>query len=300
MKRPKLEDMTQVEEARFRLRQARRAALRVLDKLSAVEMGALPPSSREDYERIRVVAETTAAITGSRSPIISSIPPPRTEERLMRRERRVPSDRSDDSLKAPRRNLLNKPNDGAARFWVCDEHKGLHQRKAVRRGKEIGHVGGGESFSRLPSRWPNARHGRRALEEKRNRHLEDLGDVLQAAGADAVSSLFVFLDLLECQPERICNIGLAHVEHKPPHSHAAADMLVGRIKSSPGHLRFPVVAAIFSGCPGPVLQAPATVLPPRDLPSERAPAPRQWWSANSMRAARWRSSRSVRCNRTRA
>jgi hypothetical protein len=63
MKRPKLEDMTQVEEARFRLLQARRAALRVLDKLSAVEMGGLPPSSREDYERIRVGAETTVAIT---------------------------------------------------------------------------------------------------------------------------------------------------------------------------------------------------------------------------------------------
>jgi hypothetical protein len=63
MKRPKLEDMTEVEEARFRLLQARRAALRVLDKLSAVEMGGLPPSSREDYERIRVVAETTIAIT---------------------------------------------------------------------------------------------------------------------------------------------------------------------------------------------------------------------------------------------
>jgi hypothetical protein len=58
-----LEDMTQVEEARFRLLQARRAALRVLDKLSAVEMEALPPSSREDYERIRVVGETTIAIT---------------------------------------------------------------------------------------------------------------------------------------------------------------------------------------------------------------------------------------------
>jgi hypothetical protein len=33
-KRPKLEDMTEVEEARFRLLQARRAALRVLDRLA--------------------------------------------------------------------------------------------------------------------------------------------------------------------------------------------------------------------------------------------------------------------------
>jgi hypothetical protein len=63
MKRPKLEDMTEVEEARFRLLQARRAALRVLDKLSAVKIGALSPSLREDYERIRAVAETTLAIT---------------------------------------------------------------------------------------------------------------------------------------------------------------------------------------------------------------------------------------------
>jgi hypothetical protein len=56
MKRPKLEDMTEVEEARFRLLQARRAALRVLDKLSAVKIGALSPSLREDYERIRAMA----------------------------------------------------------------------------------------------------------------------------------------------------------------------------------------------------------------------------------------------------
>ena len=63
MRRPKLEDMTEVEEARFRLIQARRAALRVLDKLSAVKIGALSPSLREDYERIRAVAETTLVIT---------------------------------------------------------------------------------------------------------------------------------------------------------------------------------------------------------------------------------------------
>jgi hypothetical protein len=63
MKRPKLEDMTEVEEARFRLLQARRAALRVLDRLAAVAIGALSPSSREDYERVRAAAETTIAIT---------------------------------------------------------------------------------------------------------------------------------------------------------------------------------------------------------------------------------------------
>jgi hypothetical protein len=71
------------------------------------------------------------------------------------------------------RDLLNKPNDGAAQFWVCDEHKGLHQRKAVRRGKEIGHVGGGESFSAIRSRRWGAQRDRRALEEKRDLHVKD-------------------------------------------------------------------------------------------------------------------------------
>jgi hypothetical protein len=55
--------MTELEEARFRLLQARRAALRVLDSLAAVAIGALSPSSREDYERVRAAAETTIAIT---------------------------------------------------------------------------------------------------------------------------------------------------------------------------------------------------------------------------------------------
>jgi hypothetical protein len=55
--------MTEVEEARFRLLQARRAALRVLDSLAAVAIGALSPSSREDYDRVRAAAETAIAIT---------------------------------------------------------------------------------------------------------------------------------------------------------------------------------------------------------------------------------------------
>jgi hypothetical protein len=37
----------------------------------------------------------------------------------------------------------------------------------------------------------------------RNRHIKNLGDVPKANGADAVGSLLVFLDLLECQPEGV-------------------------------------------------------------------------------------------------
>jgi hypothetical protein len=55
--------------------------------------------------------------------------------------------------------------------------------------------------------WHDAGRGWRALEEKRNRHLKDLGKVLQAAGADAVGSLLVFLNLLECNPEGVSELG---------------------------------------------------------------------------------------------
>jgi hypothetical protein len=59
--------------------------------------------------------------------------------------------------------------------------------------------------------------------------------VLKAAGADAVGSPFVFLDLLKCQPEGVREFRLAHFEHAPPHSQAAADMLVDRIWSVHRH-----------------------------------------------------------------
>jgi hypothetical protein len=49
----------------------------------------------------------------------------------------------------------------------------------------------------------DCRGARLALEEKRNRHLKDLGQVLQAAGANAVRPFLVFLQLLKCQTKRL-------------------------------------------------------------------------------------------------
>jgi uncharacterized protein YjiS (DUF1127 family) len=132
-----------------------------------------------------------------------------------------------------RHDLLDKPDHGATQFCIFDTHERLHQIQAVGCREEVGHVGGRGSFSRHPSRWPNARRGRRALEEKRNRHLKDLGYVLQSAGADAVETLLVFLNLLEYQPEGVRDIGLAHIEYEPPHAQTAADMLVGWINGAP-------------------------------------------------------------------
>jgi hypothetical protein len=68
------------------------------------------------------------------------------------------------------------------------------------------------------------------LEEERNLHLKDLGNMPQAAGTDAIGTLLVFLNLLECQAKGVGNIGLTHIEHEPAHAQAAADVLVYRIE----------------------------------------------------------------------
>ena len=53
--------------------------------------------------------------------------------------------------------------------------------------------------------------------------------MLQAAGADAVGALLVFLHLLERQAEGVAKLLLAHAQHHPAHADACANMLIGRI-----------------------------------------------------------------------
>src|SRR5215831_7317899 len=50
---------------------------------------------------------------------------------------------------------------------------------------------------------------RRALEEERYRHLQNVGDLLQPAGPDAVGAFLVFLHLMEGEAERIAQFRLA-------------------------------------------------------------------------------------------
>jgi hypothetical protein len=109
-----------------------------------------------------------------------------------------------------RRDLLNKQNDGGTQFCIFDAHERLHQIQAVGCREEIVHVRGRGCVGRPLRRLREAGRCRRALEEKRNRHLKDLGEVLQAARADAIGPLLILLDLLECHPYRVRYIGLAH------------------------------------------------------------------------------------------
>jgi predicted metal-dependent HD superfamily phosphohydrolase len=65
-----------------------------------------------------------------------------------------------------------------------------------------------------------------------------MGDLLQAARANAVHAFLVLLDLLKGQAKAISQVGLTELEHQASHADAAADLLVdqdGRLLSAPMH-----------------------------------------------------------------
>ena len=64
--------------------------------------------------------------------------------------------------------------------------------------------------------------------------------MVQAARANSVGALFVFLHLLECHAERIGESGLAQIEHEPTHPHATTNVLVSEVEQL-FHLSYPDV-----------------------------------------------------------
>src|SRR4029077_15644751 len=66
-------------------------------------------------------------------------------------------------------------------------------------------------------------------EEKRDRHIERLGDPHQTACADPVHALFVFLDLLECDAEHLAKLGLRHALGHAPRPYALPHLDIVRI-----------------------------------------------------------------------
>ena len=59
-----------------------------------------------------------------------------------------------------------------------------------------------------------------------NGYLQNTGDLLQAAGADAVHTFFVFLNLLKGDANLVGQVRLAHLEHQTAHADAAAHVFV--------------------------------------------------------------------------
>src|ERR1700740_487232 len=78
--------------------------------------------------------------------------------------------------------LLDEIDDTPAQLGIADPHEGLGQCQAIRAREKVRYVGGRGSICVDAC---SARQVRRALEEEFDRHLQDIGDLLQPAGADA-------------------------------------------------------------------------------------------------------------------
>src|SRR6202050_5337601 len=122
--------------------------------------------------------------------------------------------------------LLDKIDDAAPKLGVADARKGAGQRQAFGRREEIGHIGWRSALGAAVGFRDAARA---AFEQKRYRHLEYFGDLLNAACADAIGPLLVLLHLLESEAERFAEFFLAHAEHDATHAHATADIFVNRV-----------------------------------------------------------------------
>ena len=97
------------------------------------------------------------------------------------------------------RDLLDEVDDATAQLAVLDAHERLRQRQPVGGCEEVGDVGRRRCFAHAGEAG-RARRARGALEEEGDRDLQDVRNLLQPAGADAVRAFLVFLYLLERQP----------------------------------------------------------------------------------------------------
>jgi hypothetical protein len=123
--------------------------------------------------------------------------------------------------------LLDQRNDRAPNPRVFDSSVCPYQRNPIWRREKSTYV----TRYRRPTFWAfrEMKLVRRPLKEKRHWYPKDLGQLMKAAGADAVGALLVLLDLLERQSQTIGQLRLTEVEHKSTHADAGADMIVYRV-----------------------------------------------------------------------
>src|SRR5690606_21462343 len=103
---------------------------------------------------------------------------------------------------------LHEINDPAPKLRILDLHERPVELQTFRARQEIHDVAG---LPRLVhAGLPVRRTSGGVLEEERHRDLQDAGNMLQTAGADAVRALLVLLDLLECDSQMLPKLFLAH------------------------------------------------------------------------------------------
>ena len=68
-----------------------------------------------------------------------------------------------------------------------------------------------------------------AVIEEVDRHAQDARDLEQPSRADPVDAFFVFLHLLEGEPEKIAQLFLAHADQHAPDAHTVSNLRVNGI-----------------------------------------------------------------------
>jgi hypothetical protein len=110
---------------------------------------------------------------------------------------------------------------------VLDAVVGAHELERLALGERVGLVIGGSLVeAAIAAARGRCDLGRHLVEEELDRHVEDLGELIEPARADPVRAALVFLDLLEGQPQGLGQLLLAHPEHGPPQADAGAHMRI--------------------------------------------------------------------------
>ena len=63
-------------------------------------------------------------------------------------------------------------------------------------------------------------------------HVQNFGNGLKAARANAIGAFFIFLHLLKGKAKREAQLFLRHAKYGAAHTNAAANMLINRIRRS--------------------------------------------------------------------
>ncbi|CUX09649.1 hypothetical protein AGR7B_Cc10313 [Agrobacterium deltaense RV3] len=123
---------------------------------------------------------------------------------------------------------LDEIDETAANLRVGDLHEGAVQLQTFSRGQKVDHIVGARRL----------RHAGCAasliagciFEKKGNGHIKDRGNILEAAGANAVRAFFILLDLLKGNSETFTQLLLAHSEHGSAKANSASDMNVDGVR----------------------------------------------------------------------
>jgi hypothetical protein len=128
--------------------------------------------------------------------------------------------------------LLDKIDDGTPKACVRNPHESFGELEPIRRGEIVRYELWRRSVGLCTVLSPRVR---RSFEEELDRHLKCLRNMLQAACADTVCPLFIFLHLLERDAKRIAEIRLGHTKHHAAHAYTFSHVFVSWVCSVPWH-----------------------------------------------------------------